>query len=196
MARFSAVLDACVLVPIALADTLLHLAEADLFRPLWSTCILEETVRALEHIHLDMRSSGAAQRRVNVMNEAVGDACVDGWGDILGGIELPDENDRHVLAAAIQGRADLIITTNVKDFPTRTLEQFNMEAQHPDDFLMNQLDLDPERVLAALHEQSTATRNPVLDVEDVLERLGRCGAPKFSVAGRRQLWRITTTPDG
>ena len=70
MARFSAVLDACVLVPIAQADTLLYMAEAGLYRPLWSERILEET------IHPDMRETGAARRRAAVMNQAFDDACV------------------------------------------------------------------------------------------------------------------------
>jgi len=76
VARFSAVLDACVLVPIAQADTLLYMAEAGLYRPLWSERILEETIRALETIHPDMRETGAARRRAAVMNQAFDDACV------------------------------------------------------------------------------------------------------------------------
>ena len=130
MARFSAVLDACVLVPIAQADTLLYMADAGLYRPLWSTRILEETIRALETIHPDMKEAGAARRRAAVMNEAFDDACVEGWEELLGAISLPDENDRHVVAAAIQGRADLIVTANLKDFPTEVLGRFNLETQH------------------------------------------------------------------
>jgi len=76
VARFSAVLDACVLVPIAQADTLLSLADAGLYRPLWSERILEETIRALETIHPAMRETGAARRRAAVMNQAFDDACV------------------------------------------------------------------------------------------------------------------------
>ena len=141
MARFSAVLDACVLVPIAQADTLLSLADAGLYRPLWSDRILEETIRALETIHPDMKESRAARHRAAVMNEAFDDACVEGWEELLSAISLPDENDRHVVAAAIQGRADLIVTANLKDFPTDVLGRFNLEVQHPDEFFVNQLDL-------------------------------------------------------
>lgn len=147
MARFSAVLDACALVPIAQADTLLCLAETDLYRPLWSTRILDEAVRALETIHTDMKRPGAARARADVMNTAFDDACVDGWERLLNAINLPDE------------------------------------------FLMNQLDLDPERVMAALRVQAAATRNPPLTVADVLGRLERCGALEFAASARRQLWR-------
>ena len=193
MARFSAVLDACVLVPIAQADTLLCLAETGLYRPLWTARILDETVHALEHVHPDMKASNAARVRAAVMNDAFDDACIEGWEQLLDVIELPDKDDRHVVAAAIQGRADLIITANLKDFPRQALENFNLEAQHPDEFFMNQLDLDPERVMMALHRQASATRNPALPVLGVLERLERCGAPKFCEAARRRVWRIPNT---
>lgn len=62
--------------------------------------------------------------------------------------------------------------------------------QHPDEFLLNQLDLDPARVMAALQRQADATRRPTLTTVDILERLERCGNPTFSEAARRQLWRV------
>lgn len=192
MARFSVVLDACVLVPIAQADTLLYMAEAGLYRPLWSERILQETIAALEEIHPDMRDSGAARHRAAVMNRAFDDACVKGWQEIVGAVELPDENDRHVVAAAVLGRADLIVTANLKDFPAEVLSRFNLEAQSPDEFLMNQLDLDPAEVMGALEVQSEATRNPHLTVGEILERLERCEATRFAEAARGQLWRTTS----
>lgn len=190
MARFSAVLDACVLVPIAQADTLLYMAEAGLYRPLWSDRILEETIRALEAIHPDMKESGAASHRATVMNHAFDDACVKGWEELVGSVDLPDENDRHVVAAAIQGRADLIVTANLKDFPTEVLGRFNLEAQHPDEFFMNQLDLDPAEVMRSLQVQAAATRNPALTVADILASLERCEAWRFAEAARAQTWRL------
>lgn len=99
MTRSSALLDACVLVPIALTDTLLRLAEADLYRPLWSTAILDEMVAALEYVHPDMRD-GRARRRATAMADAFEDACVAGWEPLLEGLDLPDPDDRHVVAAA------------------------------------------------------------------------------------------------
>lgn len=103
MARFSALLDACVLVPITQADTLLRLAEGGLFRPLWSDAILDETVRALGRIHPDLAASGAAHRRTARMNDVFDDANVAGYEPLIPALELPDLDDRHVLAAAITG---------------------------------------------------------------------------------------------
>jgi len=87
--RFSAMLDACALVPVALADTLLRVAEADLYRALWSTRILDETVRAIEVVHPDL-PVGAARRRATNMDTSFPDACVTGWENLVGAIELPD----------------------------------------------------------------------------------------------------------
>ena len=95
MARFSAFLDACVLVPIALADTLLRLAKADLYRPLWSDRVLDEMVEAIEVVHPDL-ANGAARARANAMQAAFDDACVTGWQSLESGIVLPDPDDRHV----------------------------------------------------------------------------------------------------
>lgn len=190
MARFSAVLDACVLVPIAQADTLLYMAEAGLYRPLWSERILEETIRALEAIHPDMRETGAARRWAAVMNQAFDDACVQGWEQLVGAIDLPDPDDRHVVAAAVQGRADLIVTANLKDFPAEVLGRFNLQAQDPDEFFMNQLDLDPAQVMRSVQVQAVATRNPPLTVAAVLASLERCGAGMFAEAARGQTWRL------
>lgn len=104
MTRFTALLDACALVPIVQADSLLRLAEAGLYRPLWSRRILEEVVNALERIHPAMKDSNSAWERVAVMDEYFDDASVEGWEYLENAIVLPDKNDAHVAAAAICGR--------------------------------------------------------------------------------------------
>ena len=188
MARFSVLLDACVLVPIALADTLLRLAEADLYRPLWSRRILDEMVWAVEEIHPDL-AGGPAGKRAHVMDAAFDDACVTGWEPLVAGITLPDPDDRHVVAAAQRGRADLIVTANLRDFPPEVMEHLGIEVQSPDEFLMNQLDLDPGRVIATLHEQAAAANNPAITFEELLAILGRCGVPNFAGLAAQQRWR-------
>jgi hypothetical protein len=139
MPRYTALLDACTLVPIALADTLLRVAEKGLYRPLWSERILTEAQEAIEEIHPGID----AGKRFTSMREAFGDALVTGWEELEPGILLPDEDDRHVVAAAVRGGADAIVTANLADFPATALSPFALEAVHPDDFLLDQLDLSP-----------------------------------------------------
>jgi predicted nucleic acid-binding protein len=99
-----------------LADTLLRLAEKGLYRPLWSALILEEAANAVHTIHSEI-DTGRIRARFSTMNEAFEDACVENWERLEGSINLPDPSDRHVVAAAVQGRADAILTANLKDFP-------------------------------------------------------------------------------
>lgn len=188
MARYSAFLDACVMVPIALADTLLRLAEAELYRPLWSDRVLDEVVDAIEAIHPDL-PPGSARSRTDAMQAAFADACVTVWENLVAGISLPDADDRHVVAAALQGRADMIVTANLQDFPTEVLEPLGLEVQHPDEFLLNQLDLEPDITIATLHRQAAATQSPSITAKALLERLSRCGVPQFASAAAGQLWR-------
>lgn len=68
-----------------------------------------------------------------------------------------------MVAAAVQGRADLIVTANLKDFPAEVLGRFNLQAQDPDEFFMNQLDLDPAQVMRSVQVQAAATRNPPVE---------------------------------
>lgn len=108
------------------------------------------------------------------------DACVTGWEQLVDGVELPDPDDRHVVAAGLRGRAELIVTANVSDFPDWGLQRLGMHATTPDEFLLDQLDLAPELVVAVLYEQAEATRNPALAIDDVLDSLAAAGAPRFA----------------
>ncbi|MDR0481661.1 MAG: PIN domain-containing protein [Cellulomonadaceae bacterium] len=179
MASFTVVLDACVLVPVALADTLLRLAERDLFRPIWSSQILAETRAAIRavHPHLDPSRIDA---RLGAMDATFTDASAHGWEPLVEGITLPDSNDRHVVAAAISGRAQAIVTRNLKDFPPVALEPHGLHAIGPDDFLLDLFDLRPHTVLEVLQEQAKAMRRPPLVLNDLLDSLAAAGAPQFT----------------
>ncbi len=110
------VLDACALVPIRLATTLLWLAEAGLFQPLWSETILDEVQRNLPKVGV---TPGQASRRVSMMKEAFGtEALVDGFDDLIQEMRC-DPKDRHVLAAAVRGGADAVVTFNLRTSRTR-----------------------------------------------------------------------------
>lgn len=186
MPRYTAVLDACVLVPIALADTLLRVAEKGLYRPLWSSRILAEAQRATDEIHPGIDVG----RRFTSMGEAFGDALVTDWEELKPGIRLPDGDDRHVVAAAVRGGADAIITANLADFPATALRPFGLEAVHPDNFLLDQLDLSPPTIVQVIHEQAVHTRKPPLTPRDLATLLSRAGVPGFA----DEILRLMSTP--
>jgi predicted nucleic acid-binding protein len=180
---YSALLDACVLVPNALNDTLLRLAERGFYRPLWSERILEETKRAIIRIHPNI-SEARIDARLEAMNSAFEDALVTAWEPVCAGLDLPDPDDRHVWAAAIKGGAQTIVTSNLKDFPEPYLSTTAIVATHPDDFLLDQLDLYPGLALEVLEEQVADLINPPTDLAGILNRLERAGVPRFADAVR------------
>jgi len=174
--EYAVLLDACVLVPMPLCDTLLRLAEEPaLYRPLWSERILLEVDNALAHkLH---RSPIQVQRRLTQMREAFPEASVDVPEDLIEAIAcVPDADDRHVVAAAVRGNANAIITNNTKHFPAECLGQYGIDCQTPDEFLMHQFHLDPEQVLERLDSQGS---NIGKDRAYVVERL-RIMVPTFS----------------
>lgn len=75
------------------------------------------------------------------MDKHAVDALVTGYEDLLPALRLPDPNGRHVLAAAIRGQANVIVTMNVRDFPSDVLALLGIEAQHPGEFVLHLLDL-------------------------------------------------------
>jgi hypothetical protein len=163
-------------VPIALADTLLRTAEKGLFRPLWSDRILAEAQEAIEEIHPGID----VQKRFSDMRDAFDDALVTGWDDLEAGISLPDNDDRHVVAAAIRAGAQAIVTFNVSDFPAATLRPLGLEAVGPDAFLLDQLDLSPSTVLQVIREQAAHTTRPRLTPQQLTGILSSAGVPGFA----------------
>ena len=125
-------------------------------------------------------------RRAQLMSATFEDANVTGWEQVSAGLDLPDDNDRHVLAAAIVGGAQAIVTANLKDFPVEQLSPRHIEARHPDEFLLDQLDLFPSRVLEVLGEQAADLTRPPMDLAGLLNSLARCNVPNFVEAVRRQ----------
>ena len=160
MAVYSVLYNACVLYPAPLRDLLLRLAMVDLFRARWTETILDECFRNLLHNRPDLPPIQLTRTR-ELMNAHVLDALITGHETLIQSLMLPDLDDRHVLAAAIRGGVDAIITYNLVDFPPQVLKTYGIEVQHPDEFIACQLDLGPARVLTALREQRAALkRNP------------------------------------
>jgi predicted nucleic acid-binding protein len=148
------VLDACVLVPMALCDLLLRLAEEPaVYRPLWSEQILTEMARALKaKLH---RSTEEVAWRRNQMKDAFPEAMVTIPSSLLKAVEcIPDEGDRHVLAAAVVAQANTIVTQNTRHFPKDRCEKYGVLCLTPDDFLIDQYHLHSQLVLDKLDDQA------------------------------------------
>lgn len=94
------------------------------------------------------------------MNEAVADSLVENFEPLIDGLQLPDANDRHVLAAAIKCNAQIIVTSNLKDFPPEFLEPYGIEAMRPDEFIEHQFGLSPGAVIAAVKRIRARLKNP------------------------------------
>jgi hypothetical protein len=174
-ARFTAVLDACVLYPVSVADALMSLAVAGLYAAKWTTAIEDEWVRNLESARPELQ--GRLHLRRDGMRAALPDwqVSVLAWQAIAPSLRLPDPDDVHVLAAAIAGHADCIVTSNLKDFPAETLQPYGIEAIHPDDFLVAQLDLDEFTALAAFRDMRARKKGPALNPEEFALALERNG---------------------
>jgi len=108
-----------------------------------------------------------------LMDKHAVDALVTGYEDLIPGLQLPDPDDRHVLAAAIRGQADVIVTMNLRDFPFDSIGSFGIEVQHPDEFVLHLFDLAPGAVVAAAQNHRQSLRNPTRTVAEYLETLER-----------------------
>lgn len=173
---FVALLDACVLYPAPLRDLLIRLGRTGLYRARWSDDIHEEWIRNVSIARPEIAGKLATTRQR--MDNAIEDALVTGYHDLIDGLSLPDPGDRHVLAAAIAGRADVIVTFNLKDFPAASLKRYGIEALHPDLFVRHNFDLDPAMALAAVRDQRASLRNPPQAVDTFLDTLNRQGLPE------------------
>jgi hypothetical protein len=169
---FTALYDACVLYPAPLRDLMMWLALTDLFRARWTNAIHEEWMRNVLKDRPDL-TRAQLERTRDLMNANVRDCLVTGYEDLIDAVTLPDPDDRHVLAAAIRGRADVIVTFDLDDFPADVIQPYGIDAQHPDDFVTHLLDLAPTTVYRAVKRQREALKNPTKSPEELLETLER-----------------------
>lgn len=177
---FAALLDTNVLWPSLQRDVLLSFAVEGLYRPVWSSAILEEleyheATKLVDRHGLDRSvAEQRASRLIATMRSAFDDAEASGWEALEGTYGLPDPDDEHVVAAAVIVGAGVIVTHNAKDFPRERVPK-EIEIQPPADFAHNTVSLNPSagrravEVIAARSGQ----RGNVLTAEDVLETLGR-----------------------
>ncbi|WP_439630703.1 PIN domain-containing protein [Gemmata sp.] len=170
MPAFTALFDANVLYPAPLRDCVMRLALTGLFRARWSNDIHEEWIRNVLANRSDLTRERLERTR-DLMNAHAGDCLVTGYEALVPSLALPDEGDRHVLAAAIAGRADVIVTFNLKDFPDDALRPFGVSVQHPDEFVCDLIDLDSGAVAAAVRAQRASLKNPPRSAADLLQTL-------------------------
>lgn len=175
-ARYTAVLDANVLYPALLRDLLLSLAHSDLYSAKWSAHIRDEWTRSLLKDRPEMGDQ--IQAAATAMEIAIPDCLVTGYEHLIDGLKLPDPDDRHVLAAAITGHADAIITWNQKDFPTEVLDPFGIELQTPDEFVLNQIMLRGLVALTAIKGMRERWGRPQYTAAALVDLLEKRGLPQ------------------
>ncbi len=182
---FPAFLDTCVLLKPYLCDTLLSTAEAGIYRPLWSPAVMVELERNLARRGLAEKQ---VTHRLQQMNEAFPDALVTGYEMLIPAL-TNHPKDRHVLAAAVHGGAEALVTENLRDFPREAVSRFDVEVVSQDTFLLDQLDLRPADVIDALRRQVSRYHREPRNVEALLTILGGppSGCPGFAASCARRL---------
>ncbi len=171
-------IDACVLYPTVMREILLGVADAGLFTPLWSTRILEEWARAAAR--LGDGQEDVARGEIALLRAKWPDGEISYSSDLEASLQLPDKNDRHVLAAAISGQADILLTANLKDFPTRILTGHGVVRRDPDGFLREIFDENQQvvgRVAKDVHRVAEQLSGQAWDMRKLMKkaRLPRLG---------------------
>ncbi|MBL4846168.1 MAG: PIN domain-containing protein [Planctomycetes bacterium] len=178
MSSFTVIYDTNVLYPNEMRDILVEIAAhpSGVVRARWSSHILEELRRTLhEKAGIELEK---LDNMITLMGDAVRDALVEGYEELIVGLEgLPDPNDRHVLAAAIRAHAQVIVTQNLKDFPPEYLQKFGMEAQSADVYLRHLVELAPGVVYGSLREISQRRKRAPKAVRELVDAFEACGMP-------------------
>ncbi|TDP93954.1 PIN domain-containing protein [Labedaea rhizosphaerae] len=171
---FVVLYDANVLYPSTLRDVLIRIAQGGLVQAKWTDRILDETFSSIKRNHPDIDIAKLDRTRV-LMNQAVLDCLVTGYEPLEHAFELPDPDDRHVLAAAVKSQAQVIVTENIRDFPDHVLEPLGIETKTADEFLVDQYWLNEARVVSAIQQVADSWKKPPGIYEDVLDRLAASG---------------------
>ena len=169
-----ALLDANVLYPAPIRDVFLQLATSGVFQAKWTADIHREWIEALLR-NEPHRDRAALQRTRDLMDRAARDCLITGYETLVPTLDLPDPDDRHVLAAAIAGRCDAIVTSNLQHFPNAAVEPFGIDARHPDEFLCDRLDLAPDAFCEAISKVRGRLKKPPFTVGEYLDNLSRKG---------------------
>lgn len=179
MATYTALFDANVLYSQPVTDIVVELASTRLFRARWSDDIHDEWIRNVHKARPDLTLEQLEKRR-RAMDNALQQPCVTSYERLIEGLELPDKDDRHVLAAAIEGRADVIVTFNLKHFPSELLLPHGVEVQHPDEFLNFQRTLNETLFIKCVKNIRARLSQPKYDADTYVENLEKCNLPTIA----------------
>lgn len=193
ISTFTAFIDANVFYGARLRSLVLFVAQTKLFRARWSEQVHDEWVRNLIANRPDLKPESLAKTRA-AMNAAVPDCLVEGYEPLIQGIELPDPDDRHIVAAAIMTRANVIVTFNEKDFPAETLSGFRLHTKHPDEFLLEAFSLSRPQFVEAVRGDFTHYGDPPLVYAEYLESLKKAGVPQL--AKELEPYEVLMSADG
>ena len=164
----SVVLDSCVIFPMPLCDTLLRAAEAELYSVRFSREILDGATRNL--VKKEIMTEIKAARFQAMIEKTFPESIVEVPASLVEAM-TNHPGDRHVVAAAILANAKVIVTDNLKHFPKEALEPYGIEAQHPDVFLSELFDNNPESMLQVIRQQVEALKNPPYTIAEIIEKL-------------------------
>lgn len=178
MTSFKVIYDANVLYPAPLRDLLMWVALQDVVLARWTDEIHEEWIKRVLANRADLKREQLERTRQK-MNAHVRDCLVTDYQQLIPALQLPDPDDRHVLAAAIKAGASVIVTFNEKDFPADALDPYGIEAQHPDDFLVYQFDLNKAAICNAVRLQRASLKNPAKSVQELLDTFAAQQLPTF-----------------
>lgn len=174
-----AVLDACVLYPVSVADVFLSVANEGVFRPYWSLAIHDEWERNLLKNRPDLEQKIVKERSAT-MDKFFPNSCVNDFHDCLDGLMLPDADDNHVLALAIKTKSKYIVTFNLSDFPQEDLKKHGVQAIHPDRFLIDLLHNYEELVIEGMKSQRKRLKNPPYTAIEFIEKLTQVNLSEFA----------------
>jgi predicted nucleic acid-binding protein len=174
MRQVTALLDACVLFSAVLRDLLMRLSNEGVFIPKWSKEIENEWINSLVRLRPEL-SRERLKRTSELMLSVNPDACITGYEHLIHSVILPDKKDRHVLAAAIKGKCDLIVTFNLKDFPESTISSYKISVIHPDHFISQCMANYPRETISAINKQQESLKSPPCSMPELLKKLHLAG---------------------
>ncbi len=178
---FVVVLDANALYGYPLRDTLLRAVEEGLYQAAWSYQIWDEVLRNLKdpakrkHPHTEAK----AARLLSNIESVFPEGFVSGYEALIPSM-TNDEKDRHVTAVGVRAHAQVIVTSNLKHFPRASLTPYNMEAQSPDEFLMNLYGIDPLTMVQLVIDQAADLKKRPITPQQLLDKMDRIGLKTFA----------------